>query len=77
MHIRVVALLIKPIDLLPIIGHIKFIRFKEYYGIPRGALAQYLCALFGQKENFNAYFSGKMRLFNITSKHGTTIFFPI
>ena len=27
----------------------------------RGALTQYLCALFGQKENFNVYFSGKRR----------------
>ena len=37
-------------------GHIEFIRLKEYYGMPRGALAQYLHALFGQKENFNVYF---------------------
>ena len=33
-------------------GHIEFIRFKEYYGMPRGALAQHLRALWGQKENF-------------------------
>ena len=26
-------------------GHIELIRFKEYYGMPRGALAQYLRAL--------------------------------
>ena len=38
-----------------------------------GALAQYLRALFGQKENFNVYFSTII----ITFKHGTTIFFPI
>ena len=31
-----------------------------------GAFAQYLRALFGQKENFNVYF--------FTSKRGTTIF---
>ena len=55
-------------------GHIEFIRFKEYYGMPRGALAQYLCALFGQKENFNVYFWGKKAIV-IISKHGTTIFF--
>ena len=42
-------------------GHNKFIRFKEYYGIPRGALAHYLCVLYGQKENFAVYFSGKSR----------------
>ena len=29
--------------------------------MPRGALALYLRALFGQKENFNVYFSGKRR----------------
>ena len=34
-------------------GHIEFITFEEYYGMPRGALAHYLPALFGQKENFN------------------------
>ena len=45
-------------------SHIEFIWFKEYYGMPRGAL-------FGQKENF-----GKKAII-ITSKHGTTIFFPI
>ena len=39
----------------------EFTRFKGYYGIPRGGLAQYLCALFGQKENFTVYFSGKRR----------------
>ena len=57
-------------------GHIEFIRFKEYYGMPRGALAQYLCALFGQKENFNVYFSGKRRssLYPNTAQRS---FFPI
>ena len=39
-----------------------------------GGTALYLHALFGQKENFNAYFSGK-KVFVITSKDGTTIFF--
>ena len=57
-------------------GHIEFIRFKEYYGMPRGVLAQYLCALFGQKENFNVYFSGKRRssLYPNTAQRS---FFPI
>ena len=30
--------------------------------MPRGALAQFLHALFGQKENFTVYFLGKRRL---------------
>ena len=42
-------------------GHIEFIRCKEHYGMPRGALAQYLRVLFGQKDNFTAYFSRKRR----------------
>ena len=42
--------------------------------MPRGALAQFFRALFGQKENFNVYFSGK-KVIIITSKHGTTIYF--
>ena len=42
-------------------GHIEFIRFKEYYGMPRGVLAQHLRLLLGQKENFNIYFSAKRR----------------
>ena len=46
--------------------HIEFTRVKEYYGMPRGALTQYLRALFGQKENFSVYFSGKRRSFPIT-----------
>ena len=33
---------------------------RSIMGCP-GALAQYLRALFGQKENFNVYFSGKRR----------------
>ena len=47
-------------------GHIEFITFKEYYGMPREELAQYLCARFGQKEN---------SLYICREKHGTTIFF--
>ena len=41
--------------------------------MPRGALAQYLRALFGQKESICL---GKKTII-IASKHGTTIFFPI
>ena len=38
--------------LLPLTGHIELLRFKEYYGMPRGmrtvqSIAQYLRALFG------------------------------
>ena len=44
-------------------GHFEFIKFMEYFR-----------ALFGQKENFNVYFSGKKAII-ITSKHGTAIFF--
>ena len=43
--------------------------------MPRGALAQYLRALFGRRENFNVYFLSKGAYYN-TSKHLTTIFFP-
>ena len=40
--------------------------------MPRGALAQYLCA----KREFQRIFLGKKAIV-IISKHGTTIFFPI
>ena len=40
----------------------------------RGALAQYLRALFGQKRELQCIFLGK-KANMITSKHGTTIFF--
>ena len=39
---------------------------RSIMGCPGGALAQYLRALFGQKENFTVYFSGKRRSFPIT-----------
>ena len=44
--------------------------------MPRRGLAQYLQALFGQKENFNVYFLGKRR----SSLHPNTAqrsFFPL
>ena len=56
-------------------GHIEFIRFKEYSGMPRGALIQYLRALFGQKENFTVYFSRKRRSLLHPKRHND-IFFP-
>ena len=42
--------------------------------MPRGALAQYLRVLFGQKRELQGIFLGK-KASMITSKHGTTIFF--
>ena len=47
-------------------GHIEFLRFEEYYGMPRGHSLRELHRVFlGKKEII------------ITSKRGTTIFFPI
>ena len=46
---------------------------RSIMGCP-GALAQYFCALFAQKENFKVHFSGKRWSYYI-SKHSTTIFF--
>ena len=57
-------------------GHVEFIRLKEYYGMPRGALAQYLHALFGQKENFTVYFRGKRRTL-LNPNTAQRSFFPI
>ena len=53
--------------------HIELIRFKEYYGMPRGALVQYLRALFGQRELQYIFFGKNVII--ITPKHGTTIYF--
>ena len=39
---------------------LKLLDLRSIMGCP-GALAQYLHALFGQKENFNVFFSGKRR----------------
>ena len=41
--------------------------------MPR-ALAQYLRALFGQKENFNVYFSGKGDCYYIQTRHNNLFF---
>ena len=43
--------------------------------MPRGALAQYLLALLGQKRT-SLYISREKTII-ISSKHGATIFFPI
>ena len=40
-----------------------------------GALARYLRALFGQKENINVYFSGKGDHYYIQTRHND-LFFP-
>ena len=56
-------------------GHIEFITFKEYYGIPRGrSLSIY--GAFRAKRELHCVFLGKKAII-LTSKHGTTIFFPI
>ena len=42
-------------------GHIEFIRFKEYYGMPRGHWLIIYARFSGKKEDFNVHFSGKRR----------------
>ena len=44
--------------------------------MPKGALAQFLGPLFGQKGELHCIFLGK-KVIIITFKHGTTIFFPM
>ena len=44
--------------------------------MPRGALAQYLHALFGQKENFTVYFWDKGDHYYIQKRHND-LFFPL
>ena len=55
-------------------GHIEFIRFKEYYGMPRGGSRSVFTPVFWAKREFQCIFLGKKAII-ITSKHGTTIFF--
>ena len=50
------------------------VRLYLYVCYAQGALAQYLRAIFGQKENFPVYLSRKNAII-IPSKHGTTIYF--
>ena len=40
---------------------INLLDLRSIMGYPGGALAHYLCVLYGQKENFAVYFSGKGR----------------
>ena len=61
----------KPIDLLRYGGHIEFIRFKAYNGMPR---EHPLSIYFRAKRELHCIFLGKKAII-ITSKHGTTIFF--
>ena len=57
-------------------SHTEFIRFKEYYGMPKGhSFDQYLGALFEQKENFTVYFSGKGGHYYVQTRYND--FFPI
>ena len=51
-----------PIDLFTDTAAIlNLLDLRSIMGCPGGALAQYLRALFGQKENFTVYFLGKRR----------------
>ena len=52
-------------------GHIEFIWFKEYYGLSR----EHSLSIYARRE-LHCLFLGKKAI-TITSKHGTTIFFPI
>ena len=56
-------------------GHIEFIRLKEYYGMPGGTRSVFTRA-FPAKIEIHCIFLGKKAII-ITSKQGTTIFFPI
>ena len=59
------------------VGHVEFIRFKEYYGMPRGhSLSIFFGALFRQKEKFNVYFSGRRHSL-LHPKTAQRSFFPI
>ena len=61
----------KPIDLLRYGGHIEFIRFKAYNGMPR---EHSLSIYFRAKRERHCIFLGKKAII-ITSKQGITIFF--
>ena len=64
----------KPIDLLRYGGHIEFIRFKAYNGIPREHSPSVYSRFSGEKRT-SLYISRGKKVIIITSKHGTTIFF--
>ena len=54
---------------------LNLLHLRSIMGCP-GALAQYIRALFGQKENFSVYFSEKGDHYYIKTLHND-IFFPI
>ena len=55
-------------------GHIEFIIFMEYYGMPRGHSLSIYTGVFGKMRTSMTIFIGKKAII-ITSKKGTTIFF--
>ena len=55
-------------------GHIEFIIFMEYYGMPGGNSLS-ICARFSGKKRTSLYISGEKAII-ITSNHGITTFFP-
>ena len=56
-------------------GRIEFIRFKEYYRMPRGHSLNIYTRFSGKKRT--SLYIAQEKAIIITSKHGTTIFFPI
>ena len=63
-----------PTTFLPIRRPYWVIRFKKYYGMPRGYSLS-ICARFSGQKRTSRYISGEKKAIIITSKHGTTIFF--
>ena len=57
-------------------GHIEFIRFMEYYGMPRGHSLSILHRLFGQNENFNDNFYRQKGDHYYIQKGYDDLFFP-
>ena len=55
-------------------GHIEFIRFKEYYGMPRGHSLSIYTGFLGKMRTSMTIFISKKAII-ITSKKGTMIFF--
>ena len=56
-------------------GHIEYIKFKEYYEMPRpGGVRSVFTRAFRAKRDLQCIFLGKEAII-ITSKHGTMIFF--
>ena len=63
-----------PTTFLPIRRPYWVIRFKKYYGMPRGYSLS-ICARFSGQKRTSRYISGEKKAIINTSKHGTTIFF--